>query len=212
MMRNPEAHLTTTWGLYPHPMLGPSAPQEMMRNPIQGPSETQHEWHSMVPQQAGPQPEGSLAGHYKVPSNLTLRQQLMLGITEDEAKHRAVHRIKCKFCPNVTLGSWQCYQRHCNESENHPVKLNFCNRCGDHFGRPNSLKRHLGGKNCPRRSRDDSEGSKRKLNLHLNDFNARLERCSRTGEAFECRFAEIAQGIRNEWNGPSSSNKAPKKK
>ena len=216
MMPSKEARITTTQRLYPHPMLGHSAPQEMMISQVQelleGPSDTQHKWHSMVPQQVGLQPGGSLAGLYKIPGSLTLRQQLMLQITEDEARLGAVHSIKCKLCPKVALRSWQCYQRHCDESEAHPVELNFCDRCGDHFARADSLKRHARGKNCHRRTQDNNEGVKKRINWHLNDFNARMERSLRTGEVFQYRFAEIAHRIRNESNGLSTSGKAPEKK
>ena len=216
MIQSTEAHITTTQRLYPHPMLGHSAPQGMMISQVQelleGPPETQREWHSMVPQQVGPQPEGSLAGLYKIPCSLTLRQQLMLRITEDEARRGAVHSIKCKLCPKVVLRSWQCYQCHCDESEAHPIELNFCDRCGDHFARADSLKRHARGKNCHRRTQDNNEGVKKRINWHLNDFNTRMERSLRTGEVFQCRFAEIAHRIRNESNGLSTSEKAPEKK
>ena len=216
MIQSTEARITTTQRLYPHPMLGHSAPQEMMISQVQelleGPSETQHKWHSMVPQLVGPQPGGSLAGLYKIPGSLTLRQQLMLCITEDEARCGAVHSIKCKLCPKVALQSWQCYQRHCDESEVHPVELSFCDRCGDHFARSDSLKRHRRGKNCHRRSQDDNDGAKNRINWHLNDFNARMECSLRTGEVFKCRFAKIAHRIRNESNDLATSEKAPEKK
>lgn len=208
MTRSEEARPTTVQRLYPHPMLGPSAPQERMRSPVQelfeGPLETQHEWHGMVPQQIGQKPGGSIAGR-KIPGNMTLRQHMMLRITEDEARCGAVHTIKCKFCPEVTLRSWQCYQRHCNESEDHPAELTYCDQCGDYFARPDSMKRHIGRKNCLRTSPDNTERKKKTTKWGFDDFNARLEHCLRTREELGRPFAEIARE-----NDLSASKKAPK--
>lgn len=50
--------------------------------------------------------------------------------------------IECKLCSTVELSSWQCFRRHCDTSEDHPVKLTFCNRCGNYFGRQDSKRRH----------------------------------------------------------------------
>jgi hypothetical protein len=214
-----EARPTTVQGLYLHLLPGPSAPQEIMESPDQGhfeggaSSETQHESPGMAAQQSGGQLGGSTEGQdgrYPIPSNLTYRQLMMLRITEDEARHGAVNIINCKFCLDVALGSWPSYQRHCDGSEDHPVELTFCDQCGDHFARLDSWNRHVGkkdGNDCVKTSSDDAKRKKRRTKRRFDDFNAKMERCLRTGEELGKRFAEIAQE-----NVGTTSKKAPKGK
>lgn len=168
-----------------------------MGSPVQeqfeGPLEMQHEWHSGPPQQIGLQAGGSTAsrdGLYAIPDNLTPRQRMMLRITEDEARHGAVHTIKCRFCPDVALGS-------------------FCDQCGDHFARPDSKNRHASENrvDCRKTLPDDAKWKKREIKWNFDIFNARFEHCLRTGEELGKRFAEIAHE-----SVPSTSKKAPKDK
>ncbi|KAN0135078.1 hypothetical protein V8E53_006969 [Lactarius tabidus] len=218
MMRSSQAHITTIQGLYPHSLLGPSSPQEMVgfldQEQFEGGAslEMQHESLSMAAQQSEPQLGGSTEGQdgrHPIPSNLTYRELMMLRITEDEARHGAVHAINCKFCLDVALGSWQSYQRHCNAAEDHPAELTFCDQCGDHFARPDSKNRHVANENkdCLGIKAVDAKRKKKTTKCHFDEFNARLEHCLRTGEELGRRFTEIVPR-----NVASTSKKAPKKK
>ena len=197
MTQSREARPITAQGLYPHPLLGPRVLQETVGSPDQGQSEG-----------SASSDEGE-NGQYPVPSKLTYRQQMMLRITTDEARRGAVHTINCKFCPKVTLKSWQCYRRHCKDSEAHPVALTYCDQCGDHFARGDSLKRHARRKNrddCLKTRPDDAEMKRRTTQWHLDHFSARFERCLRTGEELGRRFAEIVP-----MDHDSSTSKKPKR-
>jgi hypothetical protein len=119
---------------------------------------------------------------------LTNRQRSML-LTDLEGEV-----IRCKLCPAVKLSSWQCYQRHCDTSRDHPAELTFCDRCGDYFGRRDSKMRHNTRENqdeCHTTSRDQAEWKKTTVERLFEEFNAKLERCLRTGEELETRFAEM---------------------
>ncbi|KAH9020959.1 hypothetical protein EDB85DRAFT_2002073 [Lactarius pseudohatsudake] len=212
-----EAHTITAQGLYLHPLLGSSAQQEMVGFPEQeqlqgrGLLEMQHDLRGMVPLRT----EGSAEGQdlYAIPSTLTERQRLMLQMTEDDVERRAVHVIKCKLCPTAKLGSWQCFRRHCNTSEDHPAGLTFCNRCGDHFGRRDSEKRHNGKRyqeECRATPRDQAEWKKRTVKRLFEDFSTKIEHCLRTGEELGPRFAAIAQQAMQQAKVPTTSKKQKK--
>ncbi|KAF8261585.1 hypothetical protein EI94DRAFT_1789386 [Lactarius quietus] len=187
MTRSREARPTAARGLYPYPLSGLSAPQETAASPDQEQIEL------------GPQTRGSTEGRdglFTIPSNLTERQRLMLRITEGEVQHGAVHVIRCKLCPTVALGSWQCFQRHCNSSEDHPAEFTFCNQCGDYFGRRDSKKRHEAKKNqegCRTTPRAHAEWKKATTRQLFDSFNVRMEHCLRTGDELGPRFAAIVQ-------------------
>ncbi|KAH8985634.1 hypothetical protein EDB86DRAFT_2833049 [Lactarius hatsudake] len=213
-----EARTITAQGLYFHPLLGSSAQQEMVRFSEQeqlegrGPSKTQHDSCGMVP----PHTEGSAEGQeglYAIPSTLTERQRLMLRTTADDVERGAVHVIKCKLCPAVELGSWQCFRRHCNTSEDHPAELTFCNRCGDHFGRRDSEKRHSGKRyqeECRTTPRDQAEWKKKTVKRLFEDFSTKIELCLRTGEELGPRFAAITQQAMQQAKVPTTSKKQKK--
>ena len=179
--RSREARPTTTQGLYRHQLSGPSTPQEMVES------------HDQL--RTGGNTEGS-DSLYEIPSNLTKRQQSMLRTTEDDLRRRSVLTIECRLCPDTTLGSWQIFQRHCDTSEDHPVEIIFCERCGDYFGRRDSLKRHQKRRNqdgCRMTSRREAERKITETQQLFDDFNLRMEECMETGEEVDRRFAEIAR-------------------
>ena len=219
MTQSRDARPTTALGLYPDPLPGPSALQVTAGSPYQeqlegrASLESQVESRSLAPQQIGLRTGGSTEGWdglYAIPTNLTERQRLMLLTTEDELMRGAVHVIRCKLCPTEELGTWTCFQRHCNTSEDHPAEITFCDRCGDYFGRRDSKKRHEVKKNpgaCHKTSRVQAEWKKRTTKRLFDIFTEKLEHCLRTGEELGSRFAEEAQA-----NVPSTSKKPFKDK
>ncbi|KAH8981502.1 hypothetical protein EDB86DRAFT_2834824 [Lactarius hatsudake] len=175
--------------------------------------ETPPDSRGMMPLHSGESAEDR-EGLYAIPSTLTERQRLMLQTTEDDVERGAVHSIKCKLCPTVELGSWQCFQRHCKTSEDHPAELTFCNRCGDHFGRRDSEKRHTGKRyqeECRTTPRDQAEWKKTTVKRLFEEFNVKIERCLRTGEELGPRFAVITQQAIQQAKVPTTSKKQKKK-
>ncbi|KAH9012117.1 hypothetical protein EDB84DRAFT_1444831 [Lactarius hengduanensis] len=213
-----EARTITAQELYLHQLLGSSAPQETVEFPEQEhlegreQSETQHDSRSMMSPHSGGSAEGG-QGLYAIPSTLTERQRLMLQTTEDDLERGAVHVIKCKLCPTAELGSWQCFRRHCKTSENHPAELVFCDRCGDHFGRRDSKKRHNGKRyqeECRATPQDHAEWKKKTVKRLFEDFSAKIERSLRTGEELGPRFAAITQQAMQRAKVPTTSKKQKK--
>ena len=71
------------------------------------------------------------------------------------------------------------------------------------------MKRHTRRKNrddCLETRPDDAEMKRRTTQWHLDHFNARFERCLRTGEELGRRFAEIIP-----MDDDSSTSKKPKR-
>ncbi|KAH8995906.1 hypothetical protein EDB92DRAFT_1814379 [Lactarius akahatsu] len=213
-----EARAITAQGLYLHPLLGSSTQQETVGFPAQEQLEgreqleTPPDSRGIMPLHTGESAEDR-EGLYTIPSTLTERQRLMLQTTEDNVEHGAVHSIKCKLCPTVELGSWQCFRRHCKTSEEHPAKLIFCNRCGDHFGCRDSEKRHNGKKyqeECSTTSRDQAEWKKTTVKRLFEEFNMKIEHCLRTGEELGPRFARITQQAIQQAKVPTTSKKQKK--
>ncbi|KAH9058220.1 hypothetical protein EDB87DRAFT_943306 [Lactarius vividus] len=212
-----EARTVTAQGLYLRPLLGSSAQQETVGLPEQehlegrGQLETPHESHAIVPLRT----EGSAEGQdiYAIPSTLTERQRLMLQTADGDVERGAVRIIKCKLCTAVELGSWQCFRRHCNTSEDHPAELTFCDRCGDHFGRRDSKKRHNGKKyqeECRTTPQGHAEWKRKTVERLFEDFNTKIERCLRTGEELGPRFATITRYAMQQAKVPTTSKKQRK--
>ncbi|KAH9018793.1 hypothetical protein EDB83DRAFT_175080 [Lactarius deliciosus] len=213
-----DARTITAQELYLHQLLGSSATQETVGFPEQEllegmeRSETQHNKRRIVSPHTGGSAEGG-DGLYAIPRTLTERQRLMLQTTEDDVERGAVRVIKCKLCPTAELGSWQCFRRHCKASENHPAELVFCDRCGDHFGRRDSKKRHNGKKyqeECHATPQDHAEWKKMTVKRLFEDFSAKIERCLRTGEELGPRFAAITQQAMQQAKVPTTSKKQKK--
>src|SRR6266850_3944735 len=79
---------------------------------------------------------------FRIPRRLTQRQMGLLEATPDDLARETVRELKCRLCPGTGIGDWDGYRRHCNSMEAHPLKLLFCESCGDFFARTDSLARH----------------------------------------------------------------------
>ena len=220
MKQSGDARPISAQRLYPHPLLGTSAPQETVISPEQEQSkgrkglETQHDSCSM--QQIELQSGGSAEGReeHAIPRTLTKRQLAKRQLVKRQLAKRQrsmlltdVERgiFRCKLCPDVELSSWQCFQRHCNTSEDHPAELTFCDRCGDYFGRRESAGRHQESnqEECRTTSRDLAEAKKKTVERLLEDFNAKMDHCLGTGEELGPRFAVMI----TQANIPTTSKK-----
>jgi hypothetical protein len=92
---------------------------------------------------------------YLIPRRLSQRQMGLLKATPDELARGAVGKLKCRLCPDAGFKDWEEYRRHCNVMEAHPLKLSFCNFCGDFFARTDALARHR--EHRPKECRDAKE-------------------------------------------------------
>jgi hypothetical protein len=153
MLAAPNAH-----EVYHEFLPGPSVQQELVVTTAQGElpwiegsaEEATLNHSSSVVQQQGVvndandgEREEVEARNFKIPRRLSQRQIGLLEATPADLARGTVHVLKCRLCPDTGLGSWEDYRRHCDLAEAHPLKLTFCNYCGDFFARTDSLGRHL---------------------------------------------------------------------
>jgi hypothetical protein len=81
-------------------------------------------------------------GCFVVPKRLKEDYKLFLDATSEDFERGTLHVVKCKLCPRANFKTWDHFTRHCKTTELHPLRLLFCNHCGDFFARGDSLERH----------------------------------------------------------------------
>jgi hypothetical protein len=79
---------------------------------------------------------------FPIPKRLKEGFKLFLDATSEDFERGTLHTLKCKLCHGVNFKTWDHFTRHCKSAESHPLKLHFCNHCGDFFARRDSRKRH----------------------------------------------------------------------
>ena len=84
---------------------------------------------------------------FYIPKRLNMKYRPFLEATLEDFARGTLHVLKCRLCPGADFSTWDDFVRHCKTTEAHPLKIFFCNRCGDFFARRDSLRRH--GKNPP---------------------------------------------------------------
>ena len=191
------AERLATWnpqGIHHQPLLGPSFQQGWVVEPaeeqppsVEGSVEVEVARHTDVGAQ---QQQGKT-----LPKKLSPEHRGLLAGTEKDWRDGRVAEIKCRLCPDTHLQEWDDFKRHCNSSEKHPRKIIFCDKCGDYFARPDSLKRHI--KSPPeecrsiksRRAEEKREATQR---AH-EQFIVRLNRFVETGEAIGEPFCDIVK-------------------
>jgi hypothetical protein len=80
--------------------------------------------------------------YIKFPNDFEPEHEALLAATQADRERGSVRRIKCRRCPDETFETWGAFKRHCNTIETHPLKIHFCDNCGDFFARTDSLNRH----------------------------------------------------------------------
>ena len=120
-------------------------------------------------------------------------RKLLREASEAAFARGAVQAIKCHLCPGTKLKDFKEFKRHCKNSETHPLRIHFCNRCGDFFARRDSLKRHH---NKPpaecRKATPVVAAEKRRVTQEAHKaFIQRLEHRLLTGEDIERGFSEV---------------------
>jgi hypothetical protein len=141
---------------------------------------------------------------FKIPQDFETVHEALLAATRADWARGAVKEIKCRLCPDARLNTWVRFRRHCETAEGHPLRIYFCDDCGDFFARNDSLKRHRENPpveclNIPPGKADE----KRRMTQNAHDeFIAKLEGCLGTGEDIGMPFSHI---IKNKY--PDSSKK-----
>jgi hypothetical protein len=131
--------------------------------------------------------------HFKIPKKFKVEHKALLAATEADWARGAIREIKCRLCPDTELKKWEDFKRHCNTMEAHPLKISFCESCGDFFARVDSLERHRN--NPPPECRSvapERAGAKRRETQKAHDeFLARLQEFLRTGEGIWMPFSQV---------------------
>ena len=105
---------------------------------------------------------------FHIPKRLKEDYRLFLEATSEEFKQGTLHVVKCKLCPGVTFKTWDHFTRHCKTAEPHPLRLFFCDHCGDFFARRDSLERHSNNQ----ASGECHDGSKQEAEAKRNETRA----------------------------------------
>jgi hypothetical protein len=140
---------------------------------------------------------------FKIPQDLETGHKALLTATQADWARGEVKDIKCRICPEARLNTWDRFKRHCEIAEGHPVRIYFCDDCGDFFARSDSLKRHREKPTECQHIPPEKVDEKRRMTQDThNEFIVKLERCSGTGEDIGMPFSQI---IKNKY--PESSKK-----
>jgi hypothetical protein len=163
---------------------------------------------STIQQQQGQGQEQESVQHFKIPRKFKPAHKALLVAMEADFARGTVQEIKCRLCPDTKLKTWEDYKRHCDTMETHPLKISFCDHCGDFFARGDSLARH---RNNPPAECDSvspaKAAEKRRVTQDAHgEFIKRLERCLRTGEDIGKPFSQI---IKEKY--PQSSKKCKRR-
>ncbi|KAH9985186.1 hypothetical protein BJV74DRAFT_847286 [Russula compacta] len=77
--------------------------------------------------------------------------------------------------------------------EAHPLKISFCDHCGDFFARRDSLERHCKNRppECLEVGLEKAEAKRRETETVHREFQARLESCLKTGGEIGMPFSQI---------------------
>jgi hypothetical protein len=183
-------------GIYRQPLLGPSFQQGWAAEAADGQliwveGSAEEGVVSTVQQQQEAKDE-----HFKIPKKFKMGHKALLASTQADWARGAIREIKCRLCPDTKLKTWEDFKRHCDTMEAHPLKISFCDDCGDFFARIDLLGRHR--KNPPPECLSvtpEKAGTKRRETQKAHDeFRARLEEFLRTGEGIGMPFSQITKG------------------
>jgi hypothetical protein len=163
---------------------------------------TVHRIDSTVQQQR----EEATEEHFKIPRKLEVTHKALLVATPGDWERGAVREIRCRLCPDTKLTTWEDFKRHCTTMEAHPMRISFCDNCGDFFARGDALKRHC--KNpppeCRSATREGADAKRLETEKAHGEFRVRLEGFLRTGEDIGKPFSQI---IKEKYPGSSKKCK-----
>jgi hypothetical protein len=137
------------------------------------------------------------ARSFRIPKRLTERQRGLLEATPDDLERKTVREIKCRLCPGTGIGDWEDYRRHCNSMEAHPLRLSFCESCGDFFARTDSLARHRKSPpaECCEVTPDEAKAKQTVAEQVHRDFEERLKCYLETNEEIGEPFAQRVKAM-----------------
>jgi hypothetical protein len=131
---------------------------------------------------------------FHIPKRLKKDYKLFLDATSEDFERGTLHVVKCKLYPRVTFKTWDHFTRHCKTAELHPLRLLFCDHCGDFFARGDSLERHSSNRasgECQDLSQQEAEAKRNETRaIHwefLNNTKAYLE----TNQGTWTPFAQV---------------------
>lgn len=141
-----------------------------------------------------PQAENNLI---PIPKNLRKGYRALLEATEDDWERGTIRGIMCRLCPGTAFGTWLRFKRHCDTTESHPLKIAFCNCCGDFFARSDVLKRHISKPppGCRNTEPEIAEGKKRETERIHKKFKEMLVSSMDIGEEVGMHFAKVIKSM-----------------
>jgi hypothetical protein len=130
---------------------------------------------------------------FKIPRKLKTEHKALLVATETDLARGTVQEIKCRLCPDTNFKKWEDYKRHCDTIEAHPLKISFCDFCGDFFARGDSLRRHRINQppECASITPERAAGKRRETQKAHDEFIGRLEGFLKRGEDIGKPFSQI---------------------
>ena len=187
-------------GMYHHSSLGPSFQQDWVETTVQGQQppwveerveeEVLHRIGSIILQQAEEEP-------IQMSREFGKGYKTLLSATETEWEHKAVSKIRYRLCPKAEFRAWGNFKRHCDMAEAHPLKISFCEDCGDFFARSDSLERHRKSPpdECLNVAPERAEVKRQETERVHKEFMETLERSMGTGEEIGMPFAQIIKSM-----------------
>jgi len=145
-------------------------------------------------QQQQQQQEEAENEYFQFPRKFKPGYKALLAATQADWARGSIREIKCRRCPDATFRMWEDFKRHCDTTETHPLKIFFCDHCGDFFARCDSRDRHQNQPpaECRRVTLEKANEKRRETQTVHDEFIARLMEFLRTGEEdVEIPFSQI---------------------
>jgi hypothetical protein len=139
---------------------------------------------------------------FYIPKRLKEDYRQFLEATSEDFERGTLHVVKCKLCPGVTFKTWDHFTRHCKTAELHPLRLLFCDHCGDFFARGDSLERHSSNRpsECHDISQQEAETKRSETRAIHREF---LNNTKAYLEANQGTWTPFAQVIKEKYPGSS---------
>jgi hypothetical protein len=130
---------------------------------------------------------------FKIPRKFKTEHKALLVATEADLARGTVQEIKCRLCPDTNFKKWEDYKRHCDTIEAHPLKISFCDFCGNFFARGDSLRRHQINQppECASVTPERAAAKRRETQNAHDEFIGRLKVCLKRGEDIGKSFSQI---------------------
>jgi hypothetical protein len=135
--------------------------------------------------------------HFQIPKRLGQRHRSLLDATSDDLARGTVQGLKCRLCPDAGFRNWEYFKRHCDLMEAHPLKISFCEDCGDFFARSDSLVRHQDNRppECFGVTPAEAEAKRTETEKVHVAFQETLEKCLGTSGETWTPFSQIIKAM-----------------